>query len=157
LFKSFNPPIPAPAPAAEEKKEAALKEEASFASASVVEEKKVTSPKEESAARVVEQKKEQVKSEPAVNTHKGKVNWFHSKQGYGFIAPDDSDEAIFVHQTAIQCTGFRTLKVEEKVEFQIEVDEQGRTKAVHVTGPDGGPLLGELRKSKIQNDNEETS
>ena len=71
----------------------------------------------------------------------GSVKWFNSQKGFGFIAPDDESDEVFVHQSAIQANGFRTLDEGEKVKFNI-VEEGGKKKAVDVTGPDGGPVTG---------------
>lgn len=48
----------------------------------------------------------------------GKVKWFSDQKGYGFIARDNSPD-VFVHYTAIQMDGFRTLKEEEVVQFEL--------------------------------------
>lgn len=66
---------------------------------------------------------------------------FDTQKGYGFITPDDGSNDIFVHQTAIKVDGFRSLAEGEPVEFKI-VTEGGKTKAVDVTGPDGGNVQG---------------
>ncbi|KAF2296669.1 hypothetical protein GH714_001050 [Hevea brasiliensis] len=64
----------------------------------------------------------------------GSVSWFSAQKGFGFIAPDDGGEDLFVHQTSIQSDGFRTLSEGQPVEFAIDFGEDGRTKAVDVVG-----------------------
>ena len=80
-------------------------------------------------------------SSDAVN--KGTVKWFDTAKGFGFIVPDDGSTDVFVHQTAIVMEGFRSLAEGEAVEYQIEVDDTGRRKAVKVTGPDGSEVQGQ--------------
>ncbi|KAL0702718.1 hypothetical protein Bca4012_058840 [Brassica carinata] len=70
----------------------------------------------------------------------GTVNWFSDAKGYGFIAPDDGGEELFVHQSSIFSDGFRTLTVDEPVEYAIAIGNDGKTKAVDVTAPGGGSL-----------------
>jgi cold shock CspA family protein len=67
---------------------------------------------------------------------------FDTAKGFGFIVPDDGSNEVFVHQTAIKIEGFRSLAEGENVEFRVEVDSNGRSKAVDVTGPDGGDVKG---------------
>eukprot|EP00388_Colpodella_angusta_P014261 GDKJ01035666.1.p2 GENE.GDKJ01035666.1~~GDKJ01035666.1.p2 ORF type:complete len:158 (+),score=54.15 GDKJ01035666.1:1-474(+) len=67
----------------------------------------------------------------------GIVKWFDVKKGYGFITPDDGSEDLFVHHSALKCEGFRSVKVESKVEFEKTIDDRGKPKAVNVTGPNG--------------------
>lgn len=55
---------------------------------------------------------------------RGKVKWFDPKKGYGFISQEDGDD-VFVHYTAIQETGFRTLEEGQEVEFEIVQGEKG--------------------------------
>ncbi|KAG9155987.1 hypothetical protein Leryth_012059 [Lithospermum erythrorhizon] len=73
---------------------------------------------------------------------KGQVKWFNDTKGFGFITPNDGGEDLFVHQSAISSEGFRSLGENEEVEFEVEHGGDGRTKAVNVTGPDGGPVVG---------------
>jgi cold shock CspA family protein len=72
---------------------------------------------------------------------KGTVKWFDTLKGYGFITPDDGTADVFVHQSVIKAPGFRSLADGEAVEYQIEMDN-GRKKAVAVTGPEGDDVQG---------------
>jgi len=74
--------------------------------------------------------------------NKGTVKWFNTVKGFGFIVPDDGTSDVFVHQTAINVDGFRSLGDGEEVEFKIELDTDGRRKATEVTGPEGGAVKG---------------
>ena len=55
----------------------------------------------------------------------GKVKWFDSKKGYGFILLEDGGE-IFVHYTGIVSEGFKALTEGQRVEYEIEQNERGR-------------------------------
>ncbi|GAB4861376.1 hypothetical protein Ancab_036538 [Ancistrocladus abbreviatus] len=72
------------------------------------------------------------------NKARGTVKWFNGPKGYGFITPDDGSEDLFVHQTSIQSDGFRTLYEEQRVEYEVDVGEDGRSRAVAVV-PMRGP------------------
>lgn len=72
----------------------------------------------------------------------GSVKWFDTVKGYGFIVPDDESGDVFVHQTAINVEGFRSLAENERVEFRVEEDNNGKKKAMDVTGPDGADVKG---------------
>ena len=56
---------------------------------------------------------------------RGKVKWFNDAKGYGFITPEDGSKDVFVHHTAIQSQGFRTLQEGETVEFEIQQGQKG--------------------------------
>ena len=57
---------------------------------------------------------------------RGKVKWFNAQKGYGFIALEDSGSDIFVHHSAIQSEGYRTLEEGQEVEFEIEEGPKGK-------------------------------
>lgn len=54
----------------------------------------------------------------------GVVKWFSNKKGYGFIEQEEGDD-IFVHHSAINMQGFRTLAEGDRVSFEIEAGERG--------------------------------
>ena len=54
----------------------------------------------------------------------GIVKWFNDKKGVGFISQENGDD-VFVHHSSIQCQGFKTLFVGDKVEFEIEEGQKG--------------------------------
>jgi cold shock protein len=61
----------------------------------------------------------------------GTVKWFNSEKGYGFIATDGGPD-VFVHYSAIQSDGFRTLDEGDRVEFDVQSGSNGRTQAAAV-------------------------
>ena len=55
----------------------------------------------------------------------GTVKFFNTTKGFGFIAPDDGGKDVFVHATAVEASGMRTLNEGQKVEFDIVPDSRG--------------------------------
>jgi CspA family cold shock protein len=55
----------------------------------------------------------------------GTVKWFNSDKGFGFIAPDDGSADVFVHHSAIDMDGFRTLEENQKVEYSTRQGPKG--------------------------------
>jgi len=63
----------------------------------------------------------------------GTVKWFNPSKGYGFIGPDDGSKDVFVHISAVQKAGLRTLTEGQKVSFEIEAQANGRRAAVNLS------------------------
>jgi len=62
----------------------------------------------------------------------GTVKWFNPTKGYGFIQPDDGSKDVFVHISAVERSGIGTLQEGQKVSFEVERGQQGKTSAVNL-------------------------
>ena len=60
----------------------------------------------------------------------GTVKWFNTQKGYGFINPDEGDNDVFVHITAVQNSGLNGLNEGQKVTFELEEQRNGKMAAV---------------------------
>ncbi len=56
---------------------------------------------------------------------RGKVKWFNSQKGWGFLSPENGDSDVFVHYSKIDMEGYRNLKDNDEVLFEIEEGEKG--------------------------------
>ncbi len=61
----------------------------------------------------------------------GTVKWFNGQKGFGFIVPDDGGKDVFVHISAVERSGFKTLNEGQKVSFELETN-RGKTAAVNI-------------------------
>ena len=55
----------------------------------------------------------------------GKVKWFNDSKGFGFITPEDGQKDLFVHHSAIQGNGFKSLAEGDRVEFEVVQGKKG--------------------------------
>lgn len=62
----------------------------------------------------------------------GTVKWFNGQKGYGFIQPDDGSKDVFVHITALERAGLRGLNEGQRVSYDLERGQQGKTSAVNL-------------------------
>ncbi len=66
----------------------------------------------------------------------GIVKWFNNAKGYGFVTPDDGEQDVFVHFSAIDMEGYRTLKEGQRVEFEVEQGPKGlHAQHLHTAAP----------------------
>ena len=61
----------------------------------------------------------------------GKVKWFNSKKGYGFITEDETEKDIFLHVSALEESKLKTLKEKQKLEFEIK-EEKDKLQAINL-------------------------
>jgi CspA family cold shock protein len=67
-------------------------------------------------------------------TQKGVVKFFNGERGYGFIKPDDGGRDVFVHITAVESAGLKSLNEGQQISFDVEPDKKGKgPKAVNLT------------------------
>lgn len=62
----------------------------------------------------------------------GTVKFFNADKGYGFIAPEDGGNDAFVHITAVEAAGLRTLNQDQRVTYDLEPDKRGKVAAVNL-------------------------
>jgi len=62
----------------------------------------------------------------------GTVKFFNDAKGYGFIQPDDGGTDAFVHISAVENAGMRTLSKEQRVSYELEEGQRGRTSAINL-------------------------
>ena len=72
----------------------------------------------------------------AMSMLNGTVKWFNPTKGYGFIAPETGGKDVFVHISAVQKAGLRSLNEGQKVGFEVEQQQNGRSAAVNLSQSD---------------------
>ena len=66
----------------------------------------------------------------------GTVKFFNESKGYGFISPDGGGNDAFVHITAVERAGMHTLRENQRVSYDLEEDQRGKTKAANLQSAD---------------------
>ena len=61
----------------------------------------------------------------------GTVKWFNTQKGYGFIQPDDGSKDVFVHISAVEAAGMRSLNEGQKVSFEV-TSQRGKSAATNL-------------------------
>lgn len=64
-----------------------------------------------------------------IKMNTGTVKWFNNVKGFGFITPADGSKDVFVHISAVQKAGFRSLQDGQKIEYELLAGKDGRTSA----------------------------
>jgi len=62
----------------------------------------------------------------------GTVKWFNAQKGFGFIQPEDGSKDVFVHISAVERAGIANLIEGQKLSFELEKGQQGKTSAVNL-------------------------
>ena len=62
----------------------------------------------------------------------GTVKFFNASKGYGFIQPEDGGQDAFVHISAVERAGMQTLNQNQKVSYELQQDQRGKTSAVNL-------------------------
>jgi len=62
----------------------------------------------------------------------GTVKWFNGQKGFGFIQPTDGSKDVFVHISAVERAGMTSLQEGQKLSFELEKGQQGKTSAVNL-------------------------
>ncbi|XP_017070711.1 protein lin-28 homolog [Drosophila eugracilis] len=78
----------------------------------------------------------------------GKCKWFNVAKGWGFLTPNDGGQEVFVHQSVIKMSGFRSLGEQEEVEFECQRTERG-LEATRVSGRQGESCHGSTYRPRI--------
>ncbi|MCQ8278845.1 cold-shock protein [Acetobacteraceae bacterium KSS8] len=62
----------------------------------------------------------------------GTVKWFNVQKGYGFLQPDDNSKDVFIHITAVEQAGIKSLNDGQKLGYELETGKQGKVSAVNL-------------------------
>ena len=69
----------------------------------------------------------------------GTVKFFNENKGYGFIQPDEGGNDAFVHISAVERSGMRTLRQNQRVSYELQQDNRGKMSAVNLQSTDEAP------------------
>jgi CspA family cold shock protein len=79
----------------------------------------------------------------------GTVKFFNENKGYGFIQPDEGGTDAFVHITAVERAGMRTLRENQRVSYDLEEDRRGKTAAVNLqSAEDSAPAPAQAQEAE---------
>lgn len=73
----------------------------------------------------------------------GTVKFFNESKGYGFIQPEDGGTDAFVHISAVERSGMRTLHQDQRLSYELEQDRRGKTSAVNLKAEEALPSEGQ--------------
>lgn len=80
----------------------------------------------------------------------GTVKFFNDSKGYGFIAPDGGGQDAFVHISAVENSGMRTLQQDQRVSYELQQDRRGKMAAVNLK--EAGPAAQGQEQAEAAND-----
>jgi CspA family cold shock protein len=85
----------------------------------------------------------------------GTVKWFNEMKGFGFIQPDDGGNDAFVHITAVEKAGMRTLRENQRVAYDLQEDRPGKMSATNLRSADDAEQASQASDEAPQADDSE--
>ena len=82
----------------------------------------------------------------------GTVKFFNEQKGYGFIQPEGGGQDAFVHITAVERAGMRSLRQDQRISYDLEEDRRGKMSAVNLKPVDDAAQPAEQAQSEAAND-----
>ena len=79
----------------------------------------------------------------------GTVKFFNESKGYGFIAPESGEQDAFVHISAVERAGMRTLRQNQRVDYELQQDNRGKMSAVNLKSADEATAEQESSNSEV--------
>ena len=79
----------------------------------------------------------------------GTVKFFNENKGYGFIAPDGGGNDAFVHISAVERSGMRTLRQDQRVSYELQEDRRGKMAAVNLKAEDSADAAPEAAGDEV--------
>jgi cold shock protein len=82
----------------------------------------------------------------------GTVKWFNEAKGFGFIEPDEGGDDAFVHITAVERSGMRTLRENQRVSYDLQQERPGKMSATNLRSAEEGEQLQQAEVDAPQSD-----